>query len=68
MRRLLMLGAMALSTGCAPVASRPCPFVTEFPVALQHAAADELLAAPALREMMEAMNRDRAANRAICPR
>lgn len=68
MRRLLMLGAMALLTGCGGVSSRPCPFVTEFPPALQSQAADELLTAPALREMVEAMNRDRAANRAICLR
>lgn len=67
MRLLLMLSAMALLTGCAPVVSdRPCPRVTEFPRDLQMQAADEMLTAPALARMMDAMGADRAFNRAIC--
>ncbi len=67
MRRLLMLSAMALLTGCAPgVSDRPCPRVTEFPRDLQMQAADEMLTAPALARMMDAMGADRAFNRAIC--
>lgn len=70
MRLLLMLSAMALLTGCAPVVSdRPCPRVTEFPPEAQRRAADELAALPAgaaLPPMMDAMGADRAFNRAIC--
>ena len=67
MRLLLMLSAMALLTGCAPVVSdRPCPRVTEFPRDLQMQAADEMLTAPALARMMDSMAADRAFNRAIC--
>lgn len=67
MRLRLMLGAMALLTGCAPVVSdRPCPRVTEFPPALQAQAAGEMAAAPALARMMDAMAADRAFNRAVC--
>lgn len=67
MRLLLMLSAMALLTGCAPVVSdRPCPRVTEFPRDLQMQAADEMLTAPALSRMMDSMSADRAFNRAIC--
>ena len=67
MRRLVMLSAMALLTGCgAAISDRPCPRVTEFPEALQAEAEDEQLAAPALRRMMDAMAADRAFNRAVC--
>lgn len=68
MRLPLMLSALALLTGCAPVVSdRPCPRVTEFPPALQAQAAAEMATAPALARMMDAMAADRAFNRAICP-
>lgn len=67
MRLLLMLAGTALLSACGAVSSRPCPRVTEFPRDLQLQAADELITAPALRTMMEAMAADRAANRAICP-
>jgi hypothetical protein len=66
MRLLLTLAAMAPLAGCATVASRPCPRVTEFPPALQSRAADELANAPALAQMMDAMAVDRAFNRAVC--
>lgn len=66
MRLLLLLSVTALIAGCATVASRPCPRVTEFPRALQRQAADELAQAPALRQMMNAMAGDRAFNRAVC--
>lgn len=66
MRLLLMLSAMALLTGCETVASRPCPRVTEFPRDIQVRAADEMLTAPALARMMDAMAGDRAFNRAVC--
>ena len=66
MRLLLMLSVAVLSAGCATVDSRPCPRVTEFPRDLQMQAADELVTAPALRRMMDAMAADRAFNRAIC--
>lgn len=69
---MIMLAVLLLMLlgGCTPVASLACPRVTEFPVELQRAAAAELRTGtvPALDQMMEAMNRDRAANRAICPR
>lgn len=68
MRLVLMLSAMVLLSGCETVASRPCPRVTEFPRDLQAQAADELLTAPALARMMDAMAGDRAFNRAVCPR
>jgi hypothetical protein len=68
MRLLLTLLATTWLTGCATVASRPCPRVTEFPAGLMAQAADELTAAPALRQMMQAMQADRAFNRAVCPR
>jgi hypothetical protein len=41
--------------------------VTEFSRDLQLQAADEMVTAPALRRMMDAMTADRAFNRAICP-
>jgi hypothetical protein len=66
MRRLVMLSVTALIAGCATVDSRPCPRVTEFPRDLQRQAADELVTAPALRRMMDAMAADRAFNRAVC--
>lgn len=68
MRLLLMLSALVLIAGCETVSSRPCPRVTEFPRDLQMQAADEMLTAPALRTMMDAMSADRAFNRAVCPR
>ncbi len=70
MRRLVMLSAMALLTGCAAaVSDRPCPRVTEFPPAVQRQAADELATLPpgaALPRMMDAITADRAFNRAVC--
>ena len=67
MRQLATLSALVLLSGCGAVISeRPCPRVTEFPVALQQQAAAELVAAPALARMMDAMAADRAFNRAIC--
>lgn len=67
MRLLLLLSALALTTGCATdVSERPCPRVTEFPAALQRQAADEMRSAPALSRMMDAMAADREFNRAIC--
>ena len=67
MRLLLLPSAMALLSACAPgLSNRPCPRVTEFPRDLQLQAADELITAPALRQMMNAMAADRAFNRAIC--
>ena len=67
MRLLLLLGAMALLTGCAPVVfNRPCPRVTEFPPELQKQALLELDRVVALAQMMDAMAGDRAFNRAIC--
>lgn len=66
MRRLVMLSVTVLSAGCATVDSRPCPMVTEFPRDLQRQAADELVTAPALARMMDAMAADRAFNRAVC--
>lgn len=68
MQPLVMLSAMVLLSACAPVASRPCPRVTEFPREVQRQASQELVSAPALRRMMEAMAADRAFNRAICGR
>lgn len=68
MRLLGMLLGTGLLTGCGAVISdRPCPRVTEFARDLQMQAADELVTAPALRTMMDAMAADRAFNRAICP-
>jgi hypothetical protein len=67
MRLLLTLGAMGLLIGCeGGVSERPCPRVTEFPRDLQMQAAEELVTAPALRRMMDAMAADRAFNRAVC--
>lgn len=67
MRLLVMLLGMALVTGCAEgIFDRPCPRVTEFPRGLQMQAADELVTAPALRTMMDAMVADRAFNREVC--
>lgn len=64
---LALLSAMVLSACSETVVSnRPCPMVTEFPVELQRAAADELRQAPALARMMEAMAGDRAFNRRVC--
>lgn len=66
MRRLAMLSATALMCGCgAAISDRPACRVTEFPRDLQAQAADELLTAPALRRMMDAMAADRAFNREI---
>lgn len=62
-----MLGLMVLLNACAPgVSSRPCPQVTEFPKPLQAQAAAEIDGRPAITEMMNAMARDRAFNRAVC--
>ena len=67
MRLLALLSVTALISACAPaISDRPCPRVTEFSRDLQMQAADELLTAPALRRMMDAMAADRAFNRAIC--
>lgn len=67
MRLLLLPSVMALLSACAPgISDRPCPRVTEFPRDLQLQAADELITAPALRRMMDAMAADREFNRAIC--
>jgi hypothetical protein len=67
----LALVLAAVLTACAtpPVATRPCPKVTEFPPELQRQAADELATypVPALTRMIEAMAADRAFNRAVCP-
>ena len=66
MRLLAMLGATALISACAPaISDRPACRVTEFPRDLQAQAADELVTAPALRTMMDAMAADRAFNRAV---
>lgn len=66
----VLLAIAAALVGCAPapVASLPCPRVTEFSAALQAEAARELETAPALSRMMDAMAADREFNRAICPR
>jgi hypothetical protein len=67
MRHISMTLILLIISGCAShVSDRPCPRVTEFPEALQAEAADELLTAPALRRMMDAMAADRAFNRAVC--
>jgi thiamine pyrophosphate-dependent acetolactate synthase large subunit-like protein len=67
MRLLLMLAGTVLIAGCeTAVSNRPCPRVTEFPRDLQMQAAEELVTAPALRTMMDAMAIDRAFNRAVC--
>lgn len=67
MRLRLMLSATVLLSGCgAAVSDRPCPRVTEFPLALQRQAAEELRTAPALAQMLDAMAGDRAFNRAVC--
>lgn len=66
-KRLVMLSVMGLMTACAPVVSeRPCPRVTEFPPAVQAAAADEVEGQPNITRMMDAMASDRAFNREIC--
>lgn len=68
MRRLVMLSATVLMCGCgAAISDRPCPRVTEFPRDLQLQAAEEMVASPGLRTMMDAMAADRAFNRAVCP-
>jgi type IV pilus biogenesis protein CpaD/CtpE len=69
MRVALVLTALLAACAAPPVATRPCPKVTEFPAALQRQAADELTThpVPALMRMMEAMAADRAYNRAVCP-
>ena len=67
MRRLVMLNALVLLSGCGTaISERPCPRVTEFPAALQQQAAAELAKAPGLARMMDAMAADRAFNRVIC--
>ncbi len=67
MRRLVMLSALVLLSGCgAGISDRPCPRVTEFPAELQRQAAMELASSPGLARMMDAMVGDRAFNRAIC--
>lgn len=67
MRKLAMLSALVLLSGCgAAISDQPCPRVTEFPAELQRQAAAELSSAPALARMMDAMAADRAFNRAIC--
>ena len=67
MRRLVMLSATALMCGCgAAISDRPCPRVTEFSRDLQMQAAEEMVVAPGLRTMMDAMAADRASNRVIC--
>ena len=67
MRRLAMLSALVLLSGCgAPISDRPCPRVTEFPAELQRQAAAELAKVPVLARMMDAMAADRAFNRTIC--
>nr|WP_314075183.1 hypothetical protein [uncultured Roseococcus sp.] len=64
---LALPSVMVLLAGCATVVSdRPCPRVTEFPASLQAKAAEELDAAPALKQMLDAMAGERAFNRAIC--
>ena len=64
---LALLSAMALLTGCATgLSERPCPRVTEFPLAVQAAAAAEIEGRPAITRMMDAMAVDRAYNRSIC--
>jgi len=68
MRRLAMLSALVLLSGCgAEISNRPCPRVTEFPAELQRQAAAELATAPTLARMMDAMVADRAFHRAVCP-
>jgi len=67
MRLLALLSAMVLTSACATeISSRPCPRVTEFSPDLQLQAAEEMVTAPALRRMMDAMAADRAFNRAVC--
>lgn len=67
MRRLVMLSALVLLSGCGTaISDRPCPRVTEFPAELQRQAVLELANAPALARMMDAMAADREFNRAIC--
>ena len=67
MRRLVRLSALVLLSGCgAGISDRPCPRVTEFPAELQRQAVIELVTAPALARMMDAMAADRAFNKAIC--
>jgi uncharacterized protein YbaA (DUF1428 family) len=66
MRLLLMLAGTALLSACgAAISDRPACRVTEFPRDLQAQAAEELVTAPALRTMMDAMAADRAFNRAV---
>ena len=63
-----MLSATALMCGCgAAISDRPACRVTEFTRDLQAQAAEEMVTAPALRTMMDAMAADRAFNRAIAP-
>lgn len=69
MRRLMMLSAMALLSGCGTaVSSRPCPMVTEFPPDVQERADYQMRDAPDVARMMDAMAVDRAFNRAVCQR
>lgn len=66
MRLRLMLLVMVLLSGCAgAISDRPACRVTEFPRELQAQAEREMAAAPALRQMMDAMASDRAFNRAV---
>ena len=68
--RLPLLAALILLTGCgAGTGKLYCPPITSFAPALQAQAADELDAAPpkpALRQMLGAVQVDRARHRAAC--
>lgn len=65
---LAPLSAMVLLAGCAPgLSERPCPRVSDFPPAMQAAAAAEMRDLPNLTRMMDAMAADRAFNRRVCP-
>ncbi|CAB4156975.1 hypothetical protein UFOVP747_27 [uncultured Caudovirales phage] len=64
---LALLSVMALLAGCAMgLSERPCPRVTDFPPAMQAAAAAEIEGRPNITRIMDAMAADRAFNRRIC--
>ena len=65
---MMRAGALLLLlAGCsAPVATRPCPRVTEFPKPVQTAALAEIEGRPNITRMMDAMAGDREFNRSIC--